>query len=279
MTDAAREELLDGWEQAAKGWGRQAERWAEAVAPVTEAMLAAAQLDPAKRVLELAAGPGDLSRRAAELVAPTTVLCTDGVEAMVEVAREAAEEAGVTNIAFQRTQLEWIDLPAASVDVILCRYGVMLTVDPEAALRECRRVLASGGRLVIAVQAAPADNPWLVSPISAAQNCGLMTVAAPGGPGPFALADRERLAELIATTGFFDVQITDVVFTYEYRDELDWIGEKIDHSPSFAAVWRELEDERRAELRAELRRLAEPHLQNDGSLRVPGRALVAIGEA
>ena len=33
-------------------------------------------------------------------------------------------------------EAEWIDLPAASLDGVLCRWGYMLLVDPEAALRE-----------------------------------------------------------------------------------------------------------------------------------------------
>ena len=65
---------------------------------------------------------------------------------MLEVAEERAAEQGVTNVEFKQLQLEWIDMEAASVDVILCRWGVMLTVDPAAALRECRRVLKPGGR-------------------------------------------------------------------------------------------------------------------------------------
>ena len=39
---------------------------------------------------------------------------------------------------------EWIDLRTATVDGVLCRWGFMLMLDPEAALRETRRVLRPG---------------------------------------------------------------------------------------------------------------------------------------
>ena len=42
---------------------------------------------------------------------------------------------------FKQLELEWIDLPTASVDAVLCRWGYMLTVDPAAGMRETRRVL------------------------------------------------------------------------------------------------------------------------------------------
>ena len=46
---------------------------------------------------------------------------------------------------------EWIDLPLASVDAVLCRWGYMLLADPAAALAETRRVLRPGGRVALAV--------------------------------------------------------------------------------------------------------------------------------
>ncbi len=279
MTDEQREELLDSWEEAASGWGRQAERFSAAVAPVSAAMLARAELAPGVRVIELAAGPGDLSLAAAPRVAPTRVLCTDGVEAMVAVARERAEEEGVENIEFSRAQLEWIDLPAAAADVIFCRYGLMLAVDPETALRECRRVLAPGGRLVLAVQGPAVDNPWVTTPMAAAEDLGLLDEPAANSPGPFSLAGDGQLSELMGDTGFFDVEVTPVAFTWTYRNELDWVGEKIDHSVSFARIWRGLDDERRTALRARLSERSAAWVQSDGSLTVPGLALVAAGDA
>jgi SAM-dependent methyltransferase len=290
VTDDLREELLDSWAQAAPGWARQAERWAEAVAPVTEAMLAAAALTSGTRVLELAAGPGDLSRRAAGAVAPASVLCTDAVQAMVDAARELNREAGPANIVFQTARLEWIDLPAATVDVVLCRFGLMHALDPETALRECRRVLSPGGQIILAVQASAASNRWLTLPLAAAASLGLGsgTAAAPGppdpdaagaGPGPFSLADPAALEELLGAGGFVDISLQEVPFLWRYRDERDWIGEKLDHSPSFAALWRTLEPARRLELAARLRELAAPEARADGGFSVSGRALLATARA
>ena len=59
---------------------------------------------------------------------------------------------------------EWIDLPVASVDVVLCRWGYMLMADPAAALAETRRVLRPGGHVALAVWDAIEHNPWALLP-------------------------------------------------------------------------------------------------------------------
>src|SRR6202035_3028763 len=125
-------------------------------------------LEPGQRVLELAAGPGDTGFLAAKRISPGgTLISSDASEAMLDIARERARELGVDNVEFVQLQLEWIDLETASVDAALCRWGLMLLVDPAAAAQEIRRVLRPGGRFATAVWGAPEDNPWATTPTRA----------------------------------------------------------------------------------------------------------------
>src|SRR5436309_680884 len=127
--ESTRAELLEGWAQAAAGWGRRADLVRETGMPVSAWMIERLALEPGLTVLELAAGPGDTGFLAAELITPGgTLICSDGAEEMLEVARARAQHQDITNVEFRRLQLEWIDLKTASVDALLCRWGLMLVV-------------------------------------------------------------------------------------------------------------------------------------------------------
>ena len=143
--EAFRADSRDRWEAAAPGWAHDRASMQRDAMEVSRWMLDAAGLQPGHTVLELAAGPGDTGLMAAELVAPGgRAIITDGAEAMVEAAKVRADEVGATNVEVRPMEAEWIDMPTASVDAVLCRWGYMLLADPEAALRETRRVLRPG---------------------------------------------------------------------------------------------------------------------------------------
>ncbi len=275
-----RERLLDGWDEAAKGWGRQADRVQDAARPISEWMIAHAKPAPGERVLELAAGPGDTGFMAARKIEPGgTLICSDAVAGMLDIARERAAEQGVGNVEFKQLQLEWIDVPTASVDVVLCRWAVMLTLDPGAALRECRRVLKPGGRLSLAVWDPPEANTWSVIVQRALVELGHVEPTSPGGPGMFALAAPGRLRELLEDAGFFDIETESVPIVRHYASVIDWLGETRDLSRQFSGVWETLSDERRQRLRDAVGSAAADYTDETGALTLPGSSLAAVALA
>ena len=93
-------------------------------APVSHWMVQAIDPQPAQRVLELAAGVGETGLLAPSSSRPAGgVILSDQAEGMLDGARARAAELGLTNVEFQVWNAEWIDLPVASVDAVLCRWG------------------------------------------------------------------------------------------------------------------------------------------------------------
>jgi SAM-dependent methyltransferase len=278
--DAKRAEMLARWENAAAGWERRADRVREMSMAVSAWMVDRLQLQPGQDVLELAAGPGDTGFLAAELIKPGgTLISSDAAEAMLEIARERARRLGIDNVEFKRIELEWIDLPTASVDAILCRWGVMLIVDPAAAIQEARRVLRPGGRISLAVWDEPARNPWATITERALIELGHTTPPDPGLPGMFALGAPGRLAGLLEGAGFVEVEVDGVDLLREYVDVDPFIEETLDLSRMFADVFTRLGAREQEEVKRRVASLAGEFTGTDGMIRLPGRSLVAAASA
>lgn len=295
------------WEAAAPGWVRRGQEIRAFGAPVSQWLVRAIDPRPGQRVLELAAGLGETGLLAAELVAPTGgVILSDQAETMLEGARERAAELALTNVEFQVWNAEWIDLPVASVDAVLCRWGYMLMADPGAALAETRRVLRPGGRLALAVWDTLGANPWALAPrqelierglAPAPGSAGASAEGASGGesepsdagvpaegppahvPGPFALGDPARVRELLEQAGFAEPRVEAVAVEQRHASFDSFWETMLDlsrelHDLVLARPAGEVE-----QIRASLAARLEPYTAPDGTLAVPGRSLVAAAEA
>ena len=279
--DAYRRASLQGWEESAGAWVRRHDLMSAFAAPVSHWMVQQITPQPGQRVLELAAGLGETSMLAAELVAPMGgVVVSDQAEAMLDGARKLAADMSVSNVEFRVLNAEWIDLPVASVDAVLCRWGYMLMADPAAALAETRRVLRPGGRVALAVWADVGSNPWALLPAQELISRGL--APAPGSdprPGPFTLGDAERVKGLLEETGFSDVVVQELELT-RADPSFDELWEStLDLSRNFHDAVLERPAEEVAEIRSSLQQRFAPYRQPDGSLRIPARTLLASAGA
>ena len=101
------------------------------------------------RVLDVAAGSGDLSKAFARRVGPTgQVWATDINGSMLAVGRDRLADAGLTCPAVQ-CDAEKLPFPDAFFDCASVAFGLRNMTHKEAALAEMTRVLKPGGRLLV----------------------------------------------------------------------------------------------------------------------------------
>ncbi len=111
---------------------------------------ALAELHEGEVVLDLGSGGGIDVLLSARRVGPTgKAYGLDMTDEMLALAKQNAEEAGVTNVEFLRGQIEQIPLPGNSVNVIISNCVINLSGDKRAVLAEAFRVLKPGGRFAV----------------------------------------------------------------------------------------------------------------------------------
>jgi arsenite methyltransferase len=108
------------------------------------------QLQPGERVVDVGCGAGMDSLIAVKMVGPSgQVIGVDMTQAMLEMARKSAHEAGAGNVEFREGLAESLPIPDGWADVIISNGVLNLVPDKLAALQEMARVLKPTGRLQI----------------------------------------------------------------------------------------------------------------------------------
>lgn len=179
------------------------------IGPLGRLAIDRAAPQPGERVLDVGCGCGATSLELAERVGREGVVLGVDVSApMLELAHRRAAEAGLGALRFECADAQTHAFASGGFDAAVSRFGVMFFEDPTAAFANLRRGLRPGGRLAFVCWRPLKQNPWAALPFQAVVGVvGAPPPPEPGAPGPFALADSERVRAILAGAGFTDVAI------------------------------------------------------------------------
>lgn len=118
-------------------------------APYATDLAARAAVHQPRRVLEIAAGTGAVTRELARaLPDEATIVATDLNQPMLD---QAAAIGAVRSIEWRQADAMQLPFADAAFDVVVCQFGVMFFPDKPHAFAEARRVLRPGGVLLFNV--------------------------------------------------------------------------------------------------------------------------------
>lgn len=174
----------------------------------TNVMLDAAGIREGQRVLDVAAGAGEQTIVIAQRVGPTgSVLATDISSNILDLARQAADGAGLKSVETRVMDGENLELPDDSFDAVLSRVGLIYFPDQHKALTGMKRVLKPGGRVGAITYSIPENNKFFSVPVSIIRRRANLPPPLPGQPGPFSLGGPGVLEAAYKKAGFHDIQV------------------------------------------------------------------------
>lgn len=225
-------------------------------------------VQPGERVLDVGCGFGDTTVEMAKRVGSDgQVVGLDCCQAFMDYGIAEATAAGVENI-------EWLESDAefhafdGSFDMWFSRFGTMFFASPVPALRNLRKALVPGGRVMMIVWRDRADNLWSHLP----REIVLEHLPKPEdpdtcGPGPFSMSSTNLITMQMEAAGYKDIE-------FERNDALMMVGRDIDEAIAFqlaigpaGEIYREageLAERKKDVIHAALSKALQPYVTDEG---------------
>lgn len=243
--------------------------------PVSRGLLAAANLRPGERVLDVACGTGLIARLAAEQVGPSgSVAGVDISAEMIAVARTVPAPTA-PEIGWHEGDAASLPLPDGAFDVVLCQMGLMFVNDKPGAAAEFARVLTAGGRVVL-------NTPGAIQPPLEIMDDALARHISADLAGfvrtVFSMPDPAVLEHLLRDAGLDDIEATTSTTTLRLPPPAEFLWQYIGSTP-LAAFVKNAPDEARTALEHDVVERWQAFVEEGGGLVIEQPMVTASGRA
>lgn len=273
-------EILATWEESAQYWRKHQAKIERMFAPLTSALIEAAQIRAGQSVLDIGGGSGQPSLTIAQLVDDKgSVAYTDPSAGMVQTARDEAQRRGLTNIQFHQAGAEKLPFSDDLFDVAVGRLSTMFFPDVAAGLSEVVRVVKPGGRVSFVVWSSNQLNPFFSSVTEVLDRFIPTEAEDEDAPGAFRFAKPGKLAQQLADAGATSIDEQEFQFRIEGQITLEQFWElRSEMSDTLRAKLATLTSEQKSAVKEAVDKAAAKYFKS-GEMSFPAQALIVGGRA
>jgi ubiquinone/menaquinone biosynthesis C-methylase UbiE len=278
MTSSDANQVVAKWETSSRYWKKHQATIERMFAPLTRAIVAAANIQPGQSILDIGGGSGEPSLTLSTVVGESgRVAYTDPASGMVQTARNEAEQRGLSNITFHQSPAERLPFPDNTFDVVVGRLSAMFFVDPKSAFREILRVAKTGGRIAFLVWGSRDANPFF-SLIGDVLN--QFVPAEPedeDAPTAYRFARSGKLAKVISDAAAIEVTEETLSFRIAHSIDIETFWElRTETSDTFRSKLSQLDSKQVAEVKAATAKAVSRFFES-GNMNFPAQALIVTG--
>ncbi len=268
----------EAWGAVASGWRKWWPTFEAGAQSLNKRMVELANVHAGDSVLDVATGIGEPAITAARRVGEKgRVLGVDLAPQMLALARERAVEEGLSNVVFREADAQALDFDARLFDAALCRWGVMLFLDPLAAVESVHRTLRSGGRFVSAVWGTPDEVPFIAIPMQVVRRELGVPAPEPDAPSPTRLGRPGALEELYERATFTGIVAEERTVTMSFESPAEYQSFLQDVSGSIRKELAVRSAEERERVWKHVASEAAQHAKQDGRVRFVNKVRIVVG--
>jgi SAM-dependent methyltransferase len=232
--------------------------------PLYEAVLRRLEVGAGTRVLDVGCGAGGFLELAASRGAVLSGL--DATPELLAIARRRVPGAKI-----DQGDLESLPFGDASFDLVTGFNSFQYAANAVQGLREARRVVRDGGRVVVATWGRPEDCE-AANYLAALKP--LLPPPPPGAGGPFALSDESTLRALVENADLAPVVVADVDCPWKLPDLTVALRALMSSGPVVLAIRTSGE----AKVRAAVTEAIAPYRTSDGGYRIENKFRYLVAE-
>ncbi|WP_411817801.1 class I SAM-dependent methyltransferase [Hyphococcus sp. DH-69] len=200
----------------------------ELLAPFKKLIVDKLDLSSGDNVIDIGCGAGDLSFEIADIVGESgAVTGVDISDPLIDLAQSRrGNDYPQTNFV-KADAAQW--QPQTPADAIASRFGVMFFDDPVASFRNINAATKPKGKLSFVCWQSMMENEWIAGPVAAiiSRLQKAPPPTDPFAPGPFALADKDRVRNILTESGWTNIEID------PWQDQLTIPGSTAEKSADF----------------------------------------------